>query len=331
MNVIFPSTLDYNTTQGLLDALDASTDVDGVEIDFSQLRFSLPTAMLVVGSKLREWIRHRNKHGYAFGYTGINSGIGAHSYLMHLGFFDFVYSDQGKNVGEARGSSRYVPIKRITRPTINVPLTGVRQWYDEIQAEARQVAAVLVGSYNDSEELRTYTYCIREIIRNVFEHSQAEECYIVGQRWNNGHVEVALVDEGVGICNTLKIPGVHRSDAETLVMATQAGVSRTNQLRADQNIYDNSGFGLFVLTQLAANFGWFALGSGTAQLVGHKHDRFEVPSSFSGTYFGMRLFSPPNDFSSVLADIIEAGEQEAKAAGINAKASGQSRLVGVEH
>lgn len=327
MNVIFPYKLEYNTTQDVLDALDASTDAVEVDVDFSHLRFSVPTAMLVTGSKLRGWLEYRRQRGYETWYTGIDSGINAHSYLMHLGFFDFIYSDQGNQVGQARGSARYLPIKRIARPKIDVPQIGVRRWYDEIQAEARQVAAVLVGSHDDTEELRTYTYCVREIIRNVFEHSEADECYIVGQRWNNGHVEIALVDEGIGICNTLKDPKVPRSDAETLVLATQAGVSRTTQLRADQNIYDNSGFGLFVLTQLAASFGWFALGSGTAQLVGHKQDRFQVRSSFSGTYFGMRLFSPPQNFGAVLADIIEAGELEAKVAGINAKASGQSRLV----
>jgi len=330
MNVTFPYKLEYNTTQEILDNLDNSLDVVGVTVDFSRLRFSTPTAMLVVGSKLRRWIEYRRVRGFGSWYTGISVSVKAHSYLMHLGFFDFIHSDEGKNVGEARGSENYLPIKRITRPNIDVHQTGVRRWYNVIEAEARQVAAVLVGSHDDTEELRTYTYCIREIIRNVFEHSEAEECYIVGQRWSNGHVEIALVDEGIGICNTLRDSEWSRSDAETLLMATQAGVSRTSQLHADQNIYDNSGFGLFVLTQLAASFGWFALGSGTAQLVGYKQDRFQVKSSFSGTYFGMKLFSPPQDFAAVLDDIIEAGEQEAKVAGINAKASGQSKLVGVD-
>jgi anti-sigma regulatory factor (Ser/Thr protein kinase) len=326
MDVIFPRRLERQSIFGLLATLDSTRDVDSVTLDFSQLRYSLPIAMLVAGSKVREWKLYRSARGYECRYRGVDSGIQAHSYLMHLGFFDFIGVPHGNQVGQARGSARYLPITRAIRPAVDVRDVGLDAWYGAIESEARRLAGVLAGSHDDTEELRTYTYCIREIIRNVFEHSGADECFICGQRWQHG-VEIALIDEGVGIGATLNEGS---GDADALLQSIRPGVSRTSQHDNTENIYDNSGFGLFVLSELAASFGWFVLGSGVAQLVGHQKLRDVEASSFRGTYFGMRLLAAPNDFRSVLADIIQAGEEEARLTGTHARASGRSRLVLIE-
>lgn len=329
MNVLIPERFDRDTLSDLFVELDASRDLDNVGVDFSRLRYSYPTAMLVAGSKLREWVNYRTLCGYESFRYGINAGVAAHSYLMHMGFFDFIYMPEGKRIGQARGSIRYLPITRIQRPDVNVLDAGIANWYAAIQDEARRVGGLLAGSYDDSQELRTYTYSIREIIRNVFEHSQADECFICGQRWWSGRVEIAIVDEGVGISKTLGDSHRISFDDEALRLAIRPGISRTNTLSERQNIYDNSGFGLYILSHLAASFGWFALGSGDARLIGYQQQLTAEPSSFQGTFFGMHLQTTPRDFGSVLADIIEAGEEEARVAGIQTRASGRSRLVGI--
>ncbi|WP_241822000.1 ATP-binding protein [Herbaspirillum sp. C7C8] len=210
---------------------------------------------------------------------------------------------------------------------MDVVIRGVQSWYEAIEEEARRIGGVLAGSFDDSERLRTYTYSVREIIRNVFEHSQADECFICGQRWYGGQVEVAIVDEGVGIARTLSRTHDFFFDDEALPLAVRPGVSRTAGLSEVENIYDNSGYGLYVLSELAASFGWFALGSGTAMLVGRKQERLIEPCSFEGTFFGLRLNSTPSNFQSVLRDIIDVGEAEALASGAKARASGRSRVA----
>jgi hypothetical protein len=109
-------------------------------------------------------------------------------------------------------------------------------------------------------------------------------------------------------------------------MAIKPGISSTSNINQAQNIYDNSGFGLYVLSQLASSFGWYVLGSGTARLVGHGNNVSQETLNFSGTYFGMQLQRPPQQFSQLLDDIISSGEEEAKASGISKKASGMSKL-----
>jgi hypothetical protein len=94
-----------------------------------------------------------------------------------------------------------------------------------------------------------------------------------------------------------------------------------------ENVYDNSGFGLYILSELAASFGWFMLGSGTAGVWGRLQARVVGDVSFHGTFFSMKLTTTPNDMNSVLRDIIEAGEREARLAGIQTRASGRSRIA----
>ena len=327
MDILIPTTFDRGSILQLLEELDATRDLDNVTIDFRRLRYSRPTGMLVAGSKLREWREYRKLCGYKSWWRNIDGSIQAHSYLMHLGFFDFIHIDLGKQVGQARGSVRYLPITMIKRPTVIVEVDGLDAWYDAIMSVSRGLAAVVAGSADDTEELRTFAYCIREVIRNVFEHAEVDECFICGQRWANGTVEIAIIDEGVGLASTLTPSSDLLDDERALHLAIRPGISRTSlNSNAQSNTYDNSGFGLFVLTELAASFGWFVLGSGLAQMIGMRQDRNVDHTSFQGTYFGMHFTSAPRDFAGVLADIIDVGEREAGVSGTSRRASGMSRF-----
>lgn len=186
----------------------------------------------------------------------------------------------------------------------------------------------MAGSFDDSQSLRTYRYCIREILRNVFEHSGADECFICGQRWENGNVEFAILDEGRGICATLGQKYNIVSDADALLTAIRPGTTRTAGLSKEENVFDNSGFGLFVLSQLSMNFGWFCLGSGNARIFGKDRVVSQKDGyAMAGTFFGARFLRAPSDFLGVLDDIIESGEGEAKMAGVAHRASGKTRIV----
>jgi len=329
VDIFIPKSFDRASILQLLEDLDATRDVDSVTVDFGRLKYSTPTAMLVAGSKLREWREYRQSCGYKSWQRGIDKYVQAHSYLMHLGFFDFVHIDEGRLVGEAKGSIRYLPITHIVRPQVNIDRDGLEAWYDAILDISRSLAAVVVGAGDDSEALRTYAYCIRETIRNVFEHAEVDECFICGQRWANGEVEIVIIDEGVGLAATLIADSELPDDDERAIrMAVQPGVSRTAiGLGKERNIYGNSGFGLFVLTELSASFGWFVFGSGSAQMIGQKNTRRFESTSFKGTYFGLRLSKVPHSFSSLLDDIIQSGEDEANMSGNRRKASGMSKMI----
>ncbi|WP_232525514.1 ATP-binding protein [Pseudoalteromonas sp. 1_2015MBL_MicDiv] len=324
--IFFPERFDRDTLAPFFEQLELHQDTPDVCVDCSTLRYSFPTAMLVAGSKLRKWIVIRRQKSLRTRKSGQNSPNNVHSYLMHLGFFDFILMGGGNQVGEARGSSAYLPITRIEKPAYDASSQELQIWYDKIMSSVRNLARVVSGTAEDTEENRLYNYALREIIRNVFEHSQATECYVCGQRWWNGRVEIAVIDEGVGIASSLKRSHAISSDNEALHMAIKPGVSSTSNINQSQNIYDNSGFGLYVLSQLASSFGWYVVGSGAARLVGYGNNISEEALNFNGTYFGMQLQRSPQQFSQLLNDIITSGEEEAEASGISKKASGMSKL-----
>lgn len=329
MDILLPERFDRDDLAPFFAELDAARDEPSVTIDFSPLTYSYPTAMLVAGSKLRDWVNYRFMKGYQSVRKGIDPNRRVHSYMMHLGFFDFIYmDDEGKQVGQAQGSTKYLPITRLVIEPFD-PSTRTREaWYEEIREESRRLAGVLAGTYDDTEELRVYSYSIREIIRNVFEHSQAKECYICGQRWWNGKVEIAILDEGIGIARTISEAHPVNDDLHALQLALMPGISRTNLISENENIFGNSGFGLYILSNLAASFGWFVLGSGDGRVIGYNNtERLNETFSFAGTFFGMRLNHAPHNFRSVLEDIIAAGEAESGLNGIRRRASGMSRIA----
>lgn len=322
MEISLPSRLDTEVLSDFFSKLDLLTVADEVVINFEPLRYSFPAGMLVTGSKLRQWISQRKEVNLITRHRGISHVNRVHTYLMHMGFFDFIGLSIGREMGQAPGSSRYLPIRKILRSQLDSS-----HLFDSINDQARALAGVMAGSFDDSEPLRTYRYCIREILRNVFEHSRADECFISGQRWQNGDVEFAILDEGVGICSTLGAKYKLKNDAEALEIAIRPGTSRTVGLPKEQNVFDNSGFGLFVLSQISMNFGWFCLASGTARVFGKS--RVISPQkgySMAGTFFGARFLNSPSNFVEVLNDIIASGEDEAEMTGVAYRASGKTRI-----
>lgn len=327
ITIQFPTRFERDTLQGFFEKLDQHLTDPEVCLDCSTLRYSYPTGMLVAGSKIRTWVRARHASNLRTLKSGVNSSHAVHSYLSHLGFFDYILMGEGSAIGQASGTNTYLPITRIEKPDFNSSTQKLQEWYEKIISAVRGLAVVVSGTSSDSEENRLYNYALREIIRNVFEHSGATECYVCGQRWYNGKVEIAVIDEGIGISQSLKKSFSLQNDIEALRLAIKPGVSSTSNIEPTENIYDNSGFGLYVLTQLASNFGWYVLGSGSSRIVGYSKNSQEEKLNFQGTYFGMQLLNPPRQFSGLLKDIISAGEEEAKASGISKKASGMSKLA----
>ena len=103
MDIVIPSIFDRDNILQLLENLDAARDLDNVTVDFSRLRFSKPTGMLVAGSKLRNWREYRRLCGYQSWHRGINESIMAHSYLMHLGFLILFTLSRENRSGKRRG------------------------------------------------------------------------------------------------------------------------------------------------------------------------------------------------------------------------------------
>ncbi len=320
----FPRNLDSSSIRLINKQLEASQNHDAVEVDLNSIVFSCPTGMLVSGSMLRSWREYRQRKNLKTRLVKLIDNE-AHGYMGHVGFFDMIGSKTvvGNDMGEARGSFTYTPITKIPRPSF----IDRQTWYDDIISSVRGLANVLAGSPEATEEHRFYLYTLRELVRNVFEHSEATDCYICGQRWSDGRVEIAILDEGIGISRSLARSFPIPDDEQALLKAIKPGISSTSNITSTDNIYDNSGFGLYVLSEIASSFGTFTIASNTKCLAITSGEREISSLSFQGTFLGIELSKAPTHFSSLLKDIIYAGELEAKAHSNEANASKMSKLI----
>jgi hypothetical protein len=319
-----PNELTYVAARDL--CVDASLFRDDAElaIDFSKLEYSRPTGMLVVGSVIRQLVSQRKASGLPTVATSVSKSVPAHTYLEHLGFFDFIGLPNRKKIGAAKGNARYIPIRRIQREQFETKGHDSKNVRDEILEYSKELSIVLAGVYDDYETQRVFSYAFKEIIRNVFEHSAANSCFVTGQRWEDGLVEVAVIDEGRGILKSLAESYSIANDSAALQLAIKPGVSRT--FGAKHNEHGNSGFGLYVLSEVGRNFGRFVLGSGSAALrLGSDKPMKMDAVAFNGTFVGLRLDTPPKNFSAVLDEIVAAGEAETGTRGVSLKASASSK------
>jgi anti-sigma regulatory factor (Ser/Thr protein kinase) len=321
--VVAPKKVDLNTTQIFIDTLDQCINNPVVAVDLRGIEFITPTSMLLIGSKIRRWQKFRREHVLKT-MLGRDDKNGSLKYMSHMGFFDYINASnsEGKKMGEAHGSSTYIPIIEIKKPLF----VNLQDWYKEIISSVRGLANVLAGTFHDTEEHRFFIYTLREIVRNVFEHSNAENCFICGQRWGNGRVEIGILDEGIGIQESLSKSFRVKDDNQAIKMAIKPGVSSTSHISTDLNQYDNSGYGLYVLTEVVASFGKFSIGSNTRRMTITKNNQKIDTSSFAGTYIGIEMDAAPKQFSTLLKDIIDAGESEAGATKVASSASKMSKL-----
>lgn len=327
MVVRIPKTLDYTAVNELLPSLSID-DSPRAEIDFSQLNFSYPLAMLMLAGALRKFAQQRGQRGYSTAVSGLSASIPAHTYLEHLGFFDFIHLPGHTKLGVAQGNSNYMPIRRIARADFHVKLGENKKLHDALIEEADVLALVLAGDHLQQHEVRrSLAYSIKEIVRNVFEHSGKSECYVAGQRWGDGRVEIVIMDEGVGILKTISESFAVGSDQQALEYAIKPGVSRLSGSPAALEASDNAGLGLFVLSEIGKRFGKFALGSGTAALRQEQHKGITLDATnFPGTFVGIHLNARPTNFRVVLDEIVEQGESNAAREGLPIKRSGSSKL-----
>ena len=247
-----------------------------LEIDFSNLKWIEPIGMLFFGAKLREFIINNPDVEVKLGSIGEDSG-----YFKWMGLYDYFVpnSNVGEKVGHVHGNTNYIPITKINVKTEYGESFKNGNIYadrgDYIEERANQLAKIVTS---DKQLEAILTYIIREIIRNVPEHSGVDEFWICGQAWHGklNKAQIAILDEGQGIYNSLTSNIFHRreidSNAKALQSALQPGISKafkkggTNHKSDD--VWANSGYGLYVVSEICRDCnGKFVLISGDNILI----------------------------------------------------------------
>nr|AWM10767.1 ATP-binding protein [Bradyrhizobium symbiodeficiens] len=218
--------------------------------------------MLVIGDALREFRGARpDAKRQAINYRHLG-------YAAHVGFFQYFGMEYGQAPSEAAGSNTYVPISEVDVSQLRASASDkFLQVGELIEEDAQQLAQILTQT-QDGEVVKTLTYSIREIVRNVVEHSGSTTYAISAQYWPaNRCAELAVSDSGCGILASLKENPRLRAetDLDALKLSLLPGISsKAWRRRKASDVWANSGYGLFMTQRLCSLGGEFTLLSGRA-------------------------------------------------------------------
>lgn len=257
-------------------------------LDFSRTQHFESFGMLVIGSAIRRLRERDLGDGKRPRVTidGKNLDFQGHDFARRMGFWWSIGDDTDLPSVGRTATATTIPITRLCYSDL-FKKAGHR---DPVRAEivseaAADLATTLSGGTENSDLWLSLEYCFREMFRNVFEHGQTDSVWYTGStRPNKDDVQIAIVDSGRGIRVSLADHPGHKysSDLDAIRAALSPGVSRnsgkvrsatmTSKLLEEfpgQNpdLYDNSGYGLTLTSNLAREAGQFALISGSTSVA----------------------------------------------------------------
>lgn len=253
----------------------------------------------------------------------MNKGL---TYASNMGFFKFISAELplGKEPGEAHGNNHCIPLtvinfKELHAKDLEYYLNDEVE--ENIEKEARKLATVLVD--DDKNIKKILTYLIREILRNIPEHSGCTKALVCGQAWDRNHqAEIAILDEGEGIYESLSRNRFYKDDindnVDALDLALAPGVSvayRPKKKRtSSESQWSNSGYGLYVVKEICKELnGSFLIASGTDYLKVSVSGVTIGKTYFSGTAIKMTIdTNAVHEKKDLITSIVNKGQQEAK-------------------
>jgi|APLak6261660806_1056025.scaffolds.fasta_scaffold00489_6 hypothetical protein len=305
-----PSHLDLQETLNVVSQLVSLPEASRYRLDFSRLKFLEPFGMLHFSSQLRRFRQaHPNSRFNAEHYDHLG-------YAAHMGFFQAFGLNHGKEPGEASGSQQYVPI---TRLDLNELRQEAIEQYEDVRESLERISMKLAGVLvrDDAGPLHdTITYSLREIFRNVIEHSKANSIWYAAQYWpEKGWVELSILDEGIGIAATLgRNPHLKiTSEADALQLALLPGVSGVafkGGPKQRKDPWANSGYGLFMTSQLCLRGGTFVIISGSGGLLLQNQEQSKLDCTFKGTAIRLQFHVPEiQELSGALEGLRQRGTE----------------------
>lgn len=284
--------------------------------DFGNIRTCDPFPMLIVSHEIRNRVNEINRlNCYA---RNCNN-----TYANHMKFFKACGLNQGEEVEISRGNSKYSCITKMS--VTDLRNEGIQN-YDVIQEVIDKKAKIMASivAQGNSEFEKWLSFVIREIIRNIPEHSKSDIIWYCAQYWPSYDlVELAIMDEGIGIKDSLReninyIKKVN-SDEKAIRLSLKPGVSGTNMYKKiNQSEWDNSGYGLYMVSEMCAELdASFILASGNCAIRVEKrngiikHD--SIDTKVHGTAIQIRIKpSSTVDYEQIRRKIVERGENIAK-------------------
>lgn len=278
-----PSRLTFRNSIDFVKQLRSLQPYKEFDFNFEKLVTIDPFSLLLVSSEIQRCRSRLNSSKF------IATNFEHCSYPAHMGFFQAFGVNYGKKPGEAKGSSTYIPINILnTREIKSEAKRLMINPAELLETRSKKIASILTRTdYGDLNEV--LTYCLREIFRNVIEHSQAEQFgYCAQYRPSLNKVSISIIDRGIGLRNSLKEnPTLNLKDDKDAILAAlqqaTSGKVYKGQKRKPKGEWANSGYGLFMTSNICKKGGGFFIASGElGYYISEMKERF-LETPFKGT------------------------------------------------
>lgn len=185
-----------------------------------------------------------------------------------MAFFRAFGLEHGREIGCADGDDRSIPYTiRSVREIVSKVTANLRLPQAIIELEAERLARIL-AQQKYGNLVDALSYAIREMIRNVYEHSESEDIEYCAQYWPEyNQVEIAIADTGIGLRRSLALNPRLRTDSDSgaIQQALMPAISGKGCGEGRRDIHDpwrNAGFGLYMISRICRSGGELLVCSG---------------------------------------------------------------------
>ncbi len=305
---------------------------DGLKITFKHLEFIEPAGAILFLSTMDK-IKEENIP-YEIEPIDEFRKKSAISYGETMGIFQQIGLSDAPSY---TSGSTYIAPTKVTLTEIYRKLgaydTTIEQYYEDI-SEKIVIKALDLLNLDLSEEVKElFIYVVREMIRNIFDHSGTPHYYYALQSYRYSNcVEIVIADVGVGLQRTIPFDVEEKwngtnTDEEAIRKALTPGLSALSNHSYAPDDYKNSGYGLALVKRIIQlSEGLFSIASGKKSLTATTDEEILDDCDINGTVVRMRInLNKLKDvkFESVLAE----AEREAKEKGFEQMASTASKTV----
>jgi hypothetical protein len=309
MRLAIPRRLDAYSCSRLLQTLHARQREPLLTIDFTNVRFVLPFGTIALLTTLISMLDERSEAGRRTQFLMDKSNSAGCSYLANFRFFELLNLTIPATP-IALSTNRYMVITKLDRADVSFEGVPIQEKLDQVCIHLGMMLLNSLDRY--CAGVLAVAWALREAIRNVFEHGGVDEAYVMAQRWSDGTTEFALGDLGVGVLFGLEEPFNIHSGVDALRLATLPGITEY-QGPETRNRWQNSGFGLYMLSEVARAFGRLHLASDGALLTADAQGTRAASAGFHvGTAVGLRMRVPDDVYwPNFLQQAKLRGEEEA--------------------
>lgn len=313
IEVKMPQNLSLTNALNFCNRLWNLNDSDKYAFDFVNLEFIEPFTMAYVANELKRFRQTKLESEF----VALNHQH--KTYAAHMGFFKAFGLDCGNKPGQAAGSSTYLPLTILNVAELKKEAADA---YDHvgnvIESKSEDIAKILTRQ-KEGDLIDTLTFSIREIIRNIVEHSDSEVIEYCAQYWPTKNiVELAILDTGNGIMKGLSTNPhlIIKDERDALHLAMLPGVSgkmyRGVKKRKDDE-WQNSGFGLYMTSRICRNGGDFFIVSNDKSIFLDSKSKRDIECNYRGTALRLRInTSRISTYSDMLAQYRKEGFEAAK-------------------